>query len=183
MRSLPEDDRQALLKLARSALLEAVTHKRLLPLPVDVPPGFDRKQGVFVTLRSGKKLRGCIGVLESRRSLGEAVIGCAAGAASEDPRFPPVAVGELSTIHIEVSVLSPLVPIRPEMIVIGTHGIAIVGEGRRGVLLPQVAVEHNLTPEQFLAETCKKAGLAPEAWRDAHTQIFAFTSEVFSEPE
>src|SRR5262249_19103652 len=164
MQSLPEEDRQALLKLARSALVEAVTHKRLLTLPAESPAVFSQERGVFVTLRNGKKLRGCIGVLESRESLGKSVIGCAASAASGDPRFLPVSVSELDNIRIELSLLSALEPIRPDAIRIGVHGLAIVGEGRKGVLLPQVAVEHSFTKEQFLAETCKKAGLAPETW-------------------
>jgi AmmeMemoRadiSam system protein A len=183
MPSLPEEDRQALLKLARSALVEAVTHKQLLVLPSEGPPVYSQERGVFVTLRNGRKLRGCIGVLESRESLGKSVVGCAASAASEDPRFSPVTVNELESIRIELSVLSALVPIRPEAIRIGVHGIAIVAEGRRGVLLPQVAVEHGLTSGQFLAETCKKAGLSSDAWRDPGAQIFGFTSEVFAEAE
>jgi AmmeMemoRadiSam system protein A len=179
MPSLPEADRLALLHLARSAIVELVSKGSLLIAPADGV--FAERRGVFVTLHVGDRLRGCIGVLEGRRPLGEAVVHCAAGAAREDPRFPPVQVDELASIHIELSILSPLTPIRPEDIVIGMHGLAIMAEGRKGVLLPQVAIHHRLDRERFLAETCRKAGLPPDAWRQPETQIFGFTSEVFSE--
>src|SRR5215469_5326899 len=113
MPSLPEADRAALLQLARSSLVEAVTRGKLLGR---IPRSaiFAEHRGVFVTLHSGTRLRGCIGVLEGREALGEAVIHCTAGAAREDPRFQPVLANELGGIRIELSVLSPLKPIRPE---------------------------------------------------------------------
>ena len=181
MPSLPEADRLALLRLARSAITELVTKGTLPAVP---PRGvFAERCGVFVTLHIGEKLRGCIGVLEGRRPLSESVVHCAAGAAREDPRFPPVRAEELAAIHIELSILSPLAPIRPEDIVIGVHGLAIMAEGYKGVLLPQVATHYQLDRERFLAETCRKAGLPPDAWQQPDTQILGFTSEVLSEPK
>jgi AmmeMemoRadiSam system protein A len=180
MRSLSEADRAALLRLARSAVVEAVVNERpLARIPTE--DVFAERCGVFVTLHIGGRLRGCIGVLEGREPLGEAVVHCASSAARHDPRFPPVRLDELGAIQIELSVLSALSPIQPVEIVIGRHGLAIAAEGKKGVLLPQVAVEHGFEREQFLAETCCKAGLARTAWCDPQTRVLAFTCEVFCE--
>lgn len=170
----------ALLQLARAAVVEAVLNQRHLG-DVPVPASFAERQGVFVTLRVKGRLRGCLGVLEGQEPLGKLIARCAAGAAQEDPRFSSVNAGELSLLRIELSILSPLMPIRPESIVIGQHGIAIVSEGRKGVLLPHVAVEHGLSVEQFLAEACGKAGLPRDAWRSSDAQILAFTTETIAE--
>ena len=127
-------------------------------------------------------MRGCIGHLEAASpSLGLAVFWAAQAAALEDPRFEPVRPEEVSELTIEISVLAPFEEIAAEKIVPGTHGIVIQHGRRRGLLLPQVATEHKLTREEFLEETCVKAGLPRGAWRDAATRIFAFTAEVFSE--
>jgi len=182
MPSLPEGDRSALLQLARSAVIETVT--RGTQLAVIPSHGiFAERHGVFVTLRIGKRLRGCIGVLDGRAPLGETVVRCAAGAAREDPRFAPVRADELDAIRVEVSILSPPTLIRSDDIVIGVHGLVVVAEGRKGVLLPQVATEHDLDRERFLEETCRKAGVAADAWRAPETRVFGFTSEVFAEPD
>ena len=98
-----------------------------------------------------------------------------------DPRFSPVAGHELSNLSIEISLLSPPEPISPDIIEIGKHGLLISRDERRGLLLPQVAVEHSLSREAFLEETCRKAGLPRQAWREEATRIFGFTCEVFSE--
>jgi len=182
MPSLPEGDRSALLQLARSAVVEAVTQGTLLAV---IPSHgiFAGRHGVFVTLHIGKRLRGCIGVLDGRASLGEAVVRCAVGAAREDPRFAPVRPDELDAVRVEVSVLSQPAPIRPEEIVVGVHGLVVVAEGRKGVLLPQVATEHHLDRDRFLEETCRKAGLAADAWRAPETRVLGFTSEIFAEPD
>jgi AmmeMemoRadiSam system protein A len=139
--------------------------------------------GVFVTLRRGKQLRGCMGQLEGAGSLLMA-IGMAAGfAATEDPRFEPVRPEEVAGLMIEISVLTPFEEIAPENVIIGTHGLVIQQGNRRGLLLPQVATEHKLNREKFLEETCMKAGLPRNAWRDSATKVFAFTAEVFSEAD
>jgi AmmeMemoRadiSam system protein A len=105
---------------------------------------------------------------------------CAVAAATEDPRFPPVSANELPSLRIEISVLTPLVPIRPEEVQVGRHGL-MVSKGRmRGLLLPQVPVEWGWDREMFLDQTCVKAGLPPSAWRHGAT-LQAFTAEVFGE--
>ena len=87
---------------------------------------------------------------------------------------------QLGDLAIEISLLSMPAPISPEAIEIGHHGLLIVLRTQRGLLLPQVAVEHHFTREQFLEETCRKAGLQRESWRDPEARVFSFTCEVFS---
>jgi AmmeMemoRadiSam system protein A len=180
MPSLSEADRRAALQLARTAVVEAVSHRNL----PDVFPGegvFAERHGVFVTLHVRHRLQGCIGVIEAKEPLGEAIIRCAASAALEDPRFAPMKPEQLAELSIEISLLSAMEPIAPESIEIGRHGLLVQHHAQRGLLLPQVAIEHRLTREQFLEETCRKAGLPRQAWRDPEARLFAFTCEVFSE--
>ena len=127
------------------------------------------------------KLRGCIGVIEPRETLRESVVHCAQSAAFRDPRFSPLRSDDLHGLEIEISVLSELSRIAPEAIEIGKHGLLIASADHRGLLLPQVATEHHLTREEFLAETSHKAGLPRSAWRDAQTEIYSFTCEIFRE--
>jgi AmmeMemoRadiSam system protein A len=180
MLSLSEADRRSLLAVARRAIADAVS---LLPSAGGSPQNgvFEEKRGVFVTLHARGRLRGCIGVIEAFEPLGESIVRCAANAALRDPRFPPVQVEEIPELQIELSLLSALKLILPENIEIGKHGLLISQGPKRGLLLPQVAVEHKLSREQFLEETCRKAGLNAKAWQEPETQIHGFTCEVFSE--
>jgi len=177
---LSESERQALLHLARQAVTEAVSRGQIL---ADIPTGgiLSQRRGVFVSLHIGKRLRGCIGVVEPEEPLGDSVVRSAASAALQDPRFPAVRPDELSDLQIEISLLSPPLPIRPEEIEIGRHGLLISRGRQRGLLLPQVAVEHHFSAEQFLAETCRKAQLPHDVWREADTNVFGFTCEIFSD--
>lgn len=140
-------------------------------------------RGAFVTLKRRGKLRGCVGQPMPLDSLANTVAACAALAAREDTRFPPVPPGEIAELTIEISVLSPMKPIPPREIEIGRHGLWIEAGRRRGLLLPQVAVEHGFTRERFLAETCAKAGLPADAWQAPGARISGFTAEIFSEEE
>lgn len=180
MPSLSESDRRSLLELARRAITESVLFQKPLE---NGPAGgvFSLKRGAFVTIHFRGRLRGCIGIVEAYEPLGDSIARCAASAALHDPRFSPVRAEELSHLHIEISLLSPLEPIHPETIEIGRHGLIISHGERRGLLLPQVATEHKLTREQFLEETCRKAGLPPKAWQEPETKIEGFTCEVFAE--
>jgi AmmeMemoRadiSam system protein A len=175
-----EEIRLALLQWARHAVVEAVSRAQL---PADIPQQgiFLERRGVFVTLHVRGRLRGCIGVVESQETLGESIMRCAAGAAIGDPRFSPLQTEELEELLVEISLMSAPVPIHPKEIEIGRHGLMVVNGARRGLLLPQVATEYRLDPQQFLAETCRKAGLPPDAWREGGTQILGFTCEIFSE--
>jgi AmmeMemoRadiSam system protein A len=134
-----------------------------------------------VTLRCNGKLRGCIGRADAIHALVETVAQCAIMAALQDPRFKPLRLEEMTELEIEISVLSELRPVRLEEIELGIHGIVISRCASRGLLLPQVALEHNLSATQFLEAACRKAGLEAGAWRDPETKLFAFTAEVFSE--
>jgi AmmeMemoRadiSam system protein A len=174
------DERLMLLALAREALVAAV---RRQPPPAAVGPVvFDQHAGAFVTLRTAGDLRGCIGQVEPQR-LADIVVHCAGAAALEDPRFPPVADVELSRIHIELSVLGPLTPLAdPTRLEPGRHGLVVSSLGRRGLLLPQVATEWGWAPEEFLGQTCLKAGLPVDAWRQG-SQLFTFEAEIFGETD
>jgi AmmeMemoRadiSam system protein A len=180
MPSLSEADCVQLLRLARQVIVEAVSHGHL---PDKIPHDgvFAERSGVFVTLRCGSRLRGCIGAIDIDEPLGESIVRCAAGAALQDPRFAPLRLEDLGGLHIEISLLSPPTAIDPAEIEIGRHGLLVSCGTQRGLLLPQVAVEHNFTREQFLDEVCRKAQLPREAWRSPDTQMLAFTCQVFSD--
>ena len=134
----------------------------------------------FVTLTKNGRLRGCIGYTEASAALFRVVQECAVAAATEDPRFPPVTSNELPSLRVEISVLTPLVPILPEEVEVGRHGLMVAKGRMRGLLLPQVPVEWGWDREMFLDQACVKAGLPPSAWRHGAT-LRAFTAEVFGE--
>jgi AmmeMemoRadiSam system protein A len=103
-------------------------------------------------------------------------------AALRDPRFPPVRPDELESLHLEISVMSPIVPVtNVEEIEVGRDGLIISRGGAAGLLLPQVASEYGWDRETFLSQTCRKAGLPADAWRAPGTRIERFSAEVFSE--
>jgi CDP-diacylglycerol---glycerol-3-phosphate 3-phosphatidyltransferase len=180
---LSGDERRWLLRLAREAVVAAVSHG---PLPAPPEPEGRRKAcaGVFVSLHAKGDLRGCIGQLNTKQPLYLALIEAARSAASEDPRFSPVSPAELSALEIEISVLSPMQGIAAskaeQAIEIGRHGLVVSQNGRRGLLLPQVPGQYGWTSREFLRQTCRKAGLHPDAWR-AGAKLHIFTAEVFSE--
>ncbi len=179
MLPLTEADQQRLLEQARQALEQGVRHQP--PNPIAEPEGALReKLGAFVTLRKAGHLRGCIGYVEPVKPLYQTVRECAVAAALHDPRFDPVTPEEVLDLRIEISVLSPLVSATPDQIEVGKHGILVVRGAQRGVLLPQVAVEWKWDSKRFLQETCLKAGLPAEAWRQ-DAKISVFTAQIISE--
>ena len=143
-------------------------------------PGLREPRGVFTTLYIGDQLRGCVGYALAIRPLYRAVGETARAAAFEDSRFWPVTPEEAPELKILLSVLSPLFPITAEQVEVGRHGLVISDGARRGLLLPQVPVEHGWDRETFLEQTCRKAGLPKDAWRKAAT-IEAFSAEVFGD--
>jgi AmmeMemoRadiSam system protein A len=176
---LPDSDRAALVRLARETVTAAVCGGPR-PEPPDAEV-FRQVTGAFVTLTMYGELRGCIGQVEPRDPIGAVIVHCAAAAALEDPRFPPVSPIELSSLSIEVSVLTPAEEVIDiERIVVGRHGLIVSHDGCRGLLLPQVATEHGWTRDQFLMHTCRKAGLARDAWQRG-ARIYCFEAEVFGE--
>ena len=177
---LAPSQREALLRVARQALEQAVGGASVPPdLPGD--PLLHQPGAAFVTLTHGGELRGCIGSLERDLPLADVVARCAISSATGDPRFYPVTASELPALRIEISVLTPLRRVdNPEEVEVGQHGLLIRRGLRRGLLLPQVAIEHGWTRETFLAQTCLKAGLPLDAWR-TDAEIWVFEAEVFGE--
>jgi AmmeMemoRadiSam system protein A len=180
MSPLADREKQLLLELARRALTAGVEKRESIP---DVPADEVLRQpgGAFVTLHRRGRLRGCVGQLPSKQPLVEVVAHCAKAAALEDPRFKPVRADEVAEIEIELSILSGLEDVTLGRIEAGKHGLVVSRGRQRGVLLPQVATEFRWQAARFLEETCVKAGLEREAWKDPQTRIQAFTAEVFSE--
>ena len=177
---LMEDQRRTLLGVARTAITSAVTGLGSTnPTSGMVFPG---ASGVFVTIKRHGQLRGCLGTLQNCTALEVDVARCAVDSACEDPRFPAVEPAELPELALEISILSPLERIDPvaDGFTIGVHGLVVEQGPRRGLLLPQVAIEWGWTPEQFLRQTCVKAGLPPDAWQRGAT-MYRFAAEVFGD--
>jgi uncharacterized protein len=175
---LTDAQRNVILEVARAAVHAEVTGG---PPPATGEIDLPEATGAFVTLKRHGHLRGCLGTLECRQPLAEEVARCAASAAREDPRFAPVAVPELADLDVEVSVLGPLEPIDPldpDAIIVGRHGLVVERGTHRGLLLPQVAPEWGWTRDELLAQTCRKAGLAEDAWRHG-ARVYRFEADVF----
>jgi AmmeMemoRadiSam system protein A len=177
---LAESAKRTLLDVARRAVILAVESRELLE---DLPDDEALRQpaGAFVTLHRFGRLRGCVGQLASKDPLVSVVAYSAMAATLDDPRFAPMTAAELDGVAIEISVLSPLIEISLEQIEPGKHGLMVSQGGRRGVLLPQVAEQFGWTALRFLEETCVKAELERDAWKQAGTRVQGFTAEVFSE--
>lgn len=178
---LNDDEKRELLRIARATLREFLRSGR-------IPPGKPHRAslvaeaGVFVTLHHRGELRGCIGHVEETKPIYKIIQEMAVAAASRDPRFAPLAVDELDDCDIEISVLGSHARVAgPDEVVIGTHGLVIDAAGRRGLLLPQVAVEHGWDAAGFLEHLCRKADLPGDAWRDPAARIERFTAQVFSD--
>jgi uncharacterized protein len=170
------------------ATIEHVVAKRQ-KTAMKFTPVFEEKRGVFVTLTENGMLRGCIGLPYPVMPLGEAIVHAAGAAALEDPRFPPVKKEELTSISLEVTILTVPVPLqgdpkkRPEKVVVGKHGLIVRGMGTSGLLLPQVATEYRWDATTFLDHTCNKAGLPERSWLDSHVEILTFEGQIFSETQ
>jgi AmmeMemoRadiSam system protein A len=153
----------------------------LPPLP-KAEGALAEEAGAFVTLHKRGRLRGCIGNMVGQGPLVRTVQEMAVAASTEDPRFPAMSLGELGEIDIEISVLSPMKKITDvNEIEVGRHGIMMTQGYRRGVLLPQVATEQGWGRDEFLENTCYKAGLQGDAWKNPKTTIEIFSAEVFGE--
>ncbi len=180
---LGAEERRALLALARRAIEAAVRGEREAGALPDSTT-LRRPGGAFVTLRNHGALRGCIGHVTADRPLAEVVARMAVSAATQDPRFPPVPADELAELEVEISVLTDALPLAsrdPDAIRTGRDGVIVRRGWRQGVLLPQVAVEYGWAGEAFLTAACRKAGLAPDAWREPDCQLFVFQTDVFGE--
>jgi uncharacterized protein len=172
------EERRILLRLAHQSIESA-----LQDLQLDLTPPSERlaePRGAFTTLHLDSRLRGCIGYVFSNQSLYQTIAETARSAAFDDPRFEPVTLAQAPELKVEISVLSALQPITPDDLVVGKHGLVVMHGGQRGLLLPQVPLEWGWDRETFLAQTCMKAGLPPDAWKHG-AELQAFTAEVFGE--
>ncbi|RJP18127.1 MAG: AmmeMemoRadiSam system protein B [Candidatus Abyssobacteria bacterium SURF_5] len=179
---LTEDEKNILLRIARNSVETYVREKKQYSLEVPSSERLQEKGAAFVTLTKNGSLRGCIGQMQATLPLYQTVAQMAVAAASQDPRFPPVRPDELDSIHIEISVNTPLAPVAgPEEIILGKHGVVVAKGLRQGVFLPQVATETGWTKEEFLRNLCvQKAGLWPDSYLNG-ARLFVFTSIVFEE--
>jgi len=172
------DERRLLLRLAHDSILSALEGRKI---SLDPPSEhFAQPRGVFTSLHLRGELRGCVGFVLPVSDLYRAVAETARAAAFEDTRFDPVRLEEAPLLEIELSILSPPQPIRAEDVEIGRHGLLISMSGYRGLLLPQVPVEHHWDRPTFLDQTCRKAGLPLDAWQKG-AAIEAFTAEIFGD--
>jgi uncharacterized protein len=176
-------ERTVLLGLAHDSIFSALQHREIC---LDPPtPHFAEPRGAFTSLylRQGdepKQLRGCVGYVLPSCPVYRAVAETARAAAFDDHRFRPVTIEEAPILEIELSILSPPRAVQPDEIEVGRHGLVISQHGHRGLLLPQVPVEHGWDRLTFLEQTCRKAGLPLDAWKHG-ANIEAFTAEVFAE--
>jgi len=182
MRKLEPADQKLLVDLAQAAVEAAV---RRGPVPTPEPATLTRDlmapAAAFVTIRESGELRGCIGMLRFETPLLENVLEAASAAALHDPRFRPIDESELPALSLEVSVLEPLIALPdPAGFVAGRHGIVVERDGRRALLLPQVAGEMGWGAEQMLDAVCRKANLPDEAWRDRATRLYVFEARSYS---
>jgi len=171
-------ERATLLKLAHASIESAVEGRELR---LEAPSAhLAEPRGVFTTIYLKGELRGCVGYVFPMAPLFRAVAETARAAAFDDSRFAPVSRDEAALLEISLSVLSPLKPIEAAQVEIGRHGLMVSLAGHRGLLLPQVPIEHGWDRLMFLEQTCRKAGLPADAWRFGAT-LEAFTAEVFGE--
>ena len=180
---LSASDKKELLRIARESIASALSDQPARRIE-ESAASLKEQCGAFVTLHLRGELRGCIGYIEARFPLYETVEEAAAKAALEDPRFLPLSKQEFKDVEIEISVLSPLQKVsNVDDIEVGRDGLVIDAGYTRGLLLPQVATEYGWGREQFLSQTCRKAGLQADAWKKKGVTIYSFTSDVFSEAE
>ncbi len=179
---LTEEEQEILLDLARRSIV-ARLEDRPAPCLHHPPPRLLLQQGAFVSLHRGRVLRGCVGMVAPVRPLADTVAACAVAAATEDPRFDPLRPSEIAGLTIEISALDASFRVQdPSQITIGVHGLMMSEGRRRGLLLPQVAVQQGWDVVTFLEETCLKAGLPATAWSN-RAIVEAFSAQVFSETD
>ncbi len=177
-------------RLARRAIETYLEDGKKIEPPEDLEEIFTEDRGVFVTLNKEGSLRGCIGRPMPQQSLVEGLIDSAISAATRDPRFPSLEPEELDAATVEVSVLTPPEEIEirnkkecSEKIEVGRDGLIVKRGGREGLLLPQVPLDQGWDEEEFLSQTCVKAGLSPDTWVKTDVEIEKFSAQVFEEKE
>lgn len=180
---ISDEHKKILLSIARKTIQNSFEEVTMPKFEKD-DELLNSKSGAFVTLTLFGELRGCIGFITSHEPLYETVSSAAYLAANEDPRFPPVTKKEFENVSIEISVLSEPFKLNSyEEITVGKHGLILKEGSKRGLLLPQVPIEHNLSKEEFLEALCNKAKLPKNLWEKKFLNLEAFTATVFSEEE
>lgn len=188
------EDGKLLIQFARDNIEHFLTYNKRISIPKEIKQKFEEKNGAFVTLNtynvSGNPLRGCIGYIEPTYPLYDVIHRVSVSSATEDPRFPSVSLKEMDNIIIELSILTPpkLIEVKDpkdylDKIVIGRDGLIAEKGMRRGLLLPQVPVDHdrNWDVETFLSHTCQKAWLPSDSWKEKGTKIYSFQAILFEE--
>jgi uncharacterized protein len=185
---ISDEEGEFLVKLARSAIETYLKNGKIIKVPEDIAPILKEERGAFVTLQRDGDLRGCIGYPEPVKPLVQAVIEVAISAATGDPRFPQVTLPEMEEIKVEVSVLTKpdIIEVQKpaeylEKIEVGKDGLIVEMGIYRGLLLPQVPVEWKWDIEEFLSNTCMKAGLSPDCWLQDGVKLYSFQSQIFEE--
>jgi len=174
------EERALLLRLAHQAIRATLEHSEISLVAPSAHLAEPR--GAFTTLYRHGALRGCVGYVAPVASLYCTVVESARGAAFDDSRFQPVTLEEADELDVSLSILSPLKRVQPEEVEVGRHGLLVSLAGYRGLLLPQVPVEHGWDRITFLEQTCRKAGLPLSAWRTG-ARLEVFTAEVFGDQE
>lgn len=181
-RELDADQERYLLELARRTI-ENFFRPEVPILPERKDAIFKEKRGAFVTLKKHGELRGCIGYPLPYKTLTGTIMEMAVAAAVQDYRFEPVTEREIASLVIEISVLTPPVPVADfREVEVGRHGIIVSQGSKKGLLLPQVPTEYGWNRETFLRHGCLKAGLPEDAWKKG-ARIEVFEAQVFSEKE
>ena len=176
-----KQDKTLLIKLARNAI-KSKFHGNSKDNKIKLNNKFNEKRGVFITLTKNRKLRGCVGFPHPILPLKEAVLKAAKSAAFCDPRFPPLEESEIKDVKIEISILSlPKLIKNIDGIKISKHGLIIEYLGYSGLLLPQVAIEHNMNKLEFLEAVSEKAGLTGDAWQKKQAKLYIFEADIFLE--
>ncbi len=176
---LSDEEKEQLRSLVRDAIQHQLNGTDFQTAPIS-SKNLAQPRGAFVSLHRRNRLRGCIGHIQPDRPLFETIQEMAVAAAFEDPRFPPLRSDEYGDLDIEISVLTPLQKISDiSEIEVGKHGIYIVKEFYAGLLLPQVAVDYGWDRLTFLQQTCLKAGLPADAWKEGDAKIYIFSADIF----
>jgi len=187
MSMLTEEEGKEGLSLHARQIEKYLRDNTRLKAPDDLPSCFEEKRGVFVTLNKYENLRGCIGYPYPVFKLKEAIIDAAISAAVSDPRFPAVTKAEFADITIELTILTTPQALKvkpkdlPGQIEVGRHGLIVKRGIYQGLLLPQVAIENNWSSEEFLCQTCWKAGLPQDAWLEKDTEVSTLEGQIFRE--
>lgn len=183
---ISEESGEYLVGIAKEAVLTYLEKREKIEIPDDCPEELEEKLGVFVTLNKNNELKGCIGYPEPIEKAIQATIDVAIAAAVEDPRFPKLTLDEYKDVTFEVTVLTKpelLEVSKPseylDLIKIGRDGLIVQKGYNRGLLLPQVATEHNMNVNEFLDHTCMKAGISADSWLDASSDVYTFQGQIF----